>query len=212
MTQPTQTLDSFFGGGSGGRGISWRDQPIGTTVSGTITAVHEPVQQIDPVKNEPVFKKNGQPKMQVRVDLDTAWRNWEMTKRPDDPSEVDDGSRSLYIKGWMQGAIGDAMRKAGHQGAPQVGAKISVTLSEREPNDNPVLSPTNKFTATYEQPGSVATGEFFGAGGSASPAPAEAEPQRPAAISEAAWAQMPLEAKKSVAATMGGSDDGEPPF
>lgn len=197
MTAPT--LDSFFAGG-GGKSVSWKDKPIGTSVSGTIKMVHPPAPQIDPVTQQPVVK-NGVPKMQVRIDLLTNERD------PADPE--DDGTRSLYVKGWMQGAIGDAMRKAGKQGAPEVGAKLHVELTEREPNVNPALNPTNKFKATYEPPSSQATGEFFGSGSSATQV-AEPEPQRPAAISEAAWAQMPLEAKKSVAATMGGSD--EPPF
>lgn len=198
MSQPT--LESFFAGG-GGKSISWKDRPIGTNISGVIKTVHPPTQQIDPVKNEPVFKKDGTPKMQVRIDLATDERD------PSDPD--DDGTRSLYVKGWMQGAIGDAMRKAGAQGAPQVGAKLTVTLSERTPNDNPALSPTNKFTAVYEPPSAASTASFF-SDGAASSAAAEPEPTRPAAISEAAWAQMPLEAKKSVASTMGGSNT--PPF
>jgi hypothetical protein len=198
MTAPT--LDSFFAGG-GGKSVSWKDKPIGTSVSGTIKMVHPPAPQIDPVTQQPVVK-NGVTKMQVRIDLLTDERD------PSDPD--DDGTRSLYVKGWMQGAIGDAMRKAGVQGAPQVGAKLHVELTEREPNINPALNPTNKFQATYEPPNSTAAGEFFNSTAPTSAAAAEPEPQRPAAISEEAWKQMPLAAKKSVAATMGGSD--EPPF
>jgi hypothetical protein len=203
MTAPT--LDSFFAGG-GGKSVSWKDKPIGTSVTGTIKTVHPPAPQIDPVTQQPVVK-NGVAKMQVRIDLLTAERD---ASDPDD-----DGTRSLYVKGWMQGAIGDAMRKAGVQGAPQVGAKLHVELTEREPNVNPALNPTNKFKATYEPPSSAATGEFFSGGpitavGGGGGAAAEPEPQRPAAITQAAWDSMPLEAKKSVAATMGGSD--EPPF
>lgn len=153
MTAPS--LESFFAGG-GGKSVSWKDKPIGTTVSGTVTAVHPPQQQTDPVTQEKQFKKNGEPKVSVRVDLATSERD------PADPE--DDGSRGLYVQGWMQGAIGDAIRKAtGAPGAPQIGAQITVTLSEREPNTNPVLNPINKFTATYVPPAAAATQQFFGA-------------------------------------------------
>lgn len=210
MSQPT--LESFFTAG-GGRSVSWKNQPIGAQVSGVIEAVHPPQQVTDPVDGKPKFKRDGvTPITQVRIDLQTDFRNWEMTKAPDSADEVDDGRRALYVGGWMKGAIGDALRKAGVKGAPQVGGKLWVRLTERTPPDNPALNPTNKFEATYEAPSAAATDSFFGNGDSAPAAPAAApEPVRPAAISEAAWAQMPLEARRSVAATMGGQDT-EPPF
>lgn len=153
MTQPT--LDSFFSGG--GKSISWRDKPLGTTVGGTIRQVHPPVQQIDPADNKPKFRKDGSPQMVVRIDLATNERD------PQDPE--DDGSRGLYVQGWMVGAIGEAVRKSGHQGSPEVGGHITVTLTAREPNaTNPALNPTNKFSATYTRPQAAATGQFFDQG------------------------------------------------
>lgn len=158
MSQPT--LESFFSGG-GGKSVSWKDKPIGTTVTGTILAVHPPQQVTDPADGKPKFNRNGQPIMQVRVDLQTDFRNWELCKPPDDPSQVDDGARALYVGGWMQGAVGDALRKAGRQGPPEVGGWISVTLTERTPNENPALQPINKFVAQYQSPAAQATGQFF---------------------------------------------------
>lgn len=242
MTTPT--LESFFSGG-GGKSLSWKDRPIGTTYSGTIKAVHPPQQQTDPVDQKPQFKKNGEPKMSVRIDLATNDRD------PSDPD--DDGSRSLYVQGWMQGAIGDALRKAGRQGPPEVGAQISVTLTERTPNDNPALAPINKFAATYVSPSGAATGQFFdqgaqnyaqqqapqqpvpqpsfnpgggyvqqpqaqpqyGAPGSAAQVPqqqAQPEPQRPATISEQAWAAMDPATRIAVSTTMSQMNAGGPPF
>lgn len=149
MSQPS--IDSFFSGG-GGKSVSWKDKPVGTTVSGTIKRVHEPQQITDPATKKPVFKPDGvTPKMQVRIDLATNERD------PMDPD--DDGSRGLYVQGWMQGAIGDAIRKSGAQGGPQVGAQLSVALSERTPNDNPAMAPINKFVAQYVPPSPA--GGFF---------------------------------------------------
>lgn len=158
------SIESFFAGG-GGKSVSWKDKALGTSVTGTIKTVHRPQPRTDPVTNEPVINKaTGQPKMQVRIDLATAERD------PSDPE--DDGSRGLYVQGWMQGAIGDALRKAGVQGGPQVGGQLTVQLVERTPNDNPALAPINKFAAWYVPP-SPAAG-FFGA-------PQDAAPQQPVA-------------------------------
>lgn len=168
MTQPT--LDSFFSGG--GKSISWRDKPLNTTVAGTIKAVHPPVQQVDPADNKPKFRKDGSPQMVVRIDLATNERD------PQDPE--DDGSRGLYVQGWMVGAIGEAVRKSGHQGSPEVGGYITVTLTAREPNaTNPALNPTNKFSATYTRPQVAATGQFFDQGQQGQPAQQYAPQQAP---------------------------------
>lgn len=146
------SLESFFSGG--GKSISWKDKPLGTTVSGTITAVHPPAQQVDPADNKPKFKKNGEPQMYVRIDLQTAERD------PQDPE--DDGHRSLYVQGFMSGAVGDALRKAGRMsGGPEVGGQLTVQLIERTPNENPALNAINKFVAAYVSPSSQATGQFF---------------------------------------------------
>ena len=208
----TQSLDAFFTGGSGGRSISWRDKPIGTTVTGIIEVVHPARQVTDPVSKELKFYKNGDPVMQVPIDLQTEFRQFEMCKPPEDPNETDDGRRTLYVgKPWMSGAIAEAIHKAGRKGAPEVGAKLSVTLTERTPNrDNPVLNPTNKFSAEYTPPSAQAAGQFFDTPATSN-GPAV---QRPASITEAAWAAMPPETQKQVAATfatMAGSSN-EPPF
>ena len=193
----TQSIDTFFSGG-GGRSVSWKDKPVGSTVSGVIEAVHPPQQVTDPVDGKPKFKRDGTtPIMQVRIDLQTDFRDFEMCRRPEDISETDDGRRSLYVGGWMTGAVGDALRKAGRQGAPEQGAKLSVTLTERTPPDNPALNPTNKFSAEYTPPSAQAAGQFFDTPATSN-GPAV---QRPASITEAAWAAMPPETQKQVAAT-----------
>lgn len=156
----TQSLESFFAGG-GGKSVSWKDQPLGVSVSGTIKAIHPPQQVTDPVDGKPKFNRGGQPVMQVRVDLATNFRNFELCKRPENPTEQDDGSRALYVGGWMSGAVGDALRKAGREGPPEVGGQLTVQLTERTPNDNPALAAINKFVAAYVSPAAQATGQFF---------------------------------------------------
>jgi hypothetical protein len=209
MTAPD--LNSFFSGG-GGRSVSWKDKPIGSRVEGVVEFVHPPQQVTDPKTQEKKFKKNGDPIMQVRIDLQTDFRNFEMCRQPDDPNEVDDGKRSLYVGGWMTGAVGDALRKAGRQGAPEQDAKLSVTLTEREPNENRALNPTNKFTAEYTPPSAAATASYFDSGNGASQqAAVEPEPQRPPTIAQAAWDAMTPETRKQVAGAMVGISD-NPPF
>ena len=159
MTQPAapQTVAGFFAGG-GGKSFSWKDKPIGTTVSGVIKTVHPPQQATDPVDGSPaIVKKTGKPKIQVRIDLQTNERD------PLDPE--DDGVRGVYVGGWMTGAVGDALRKAGAT-EPQVGGTLTVRLTEREPN--PGLNPTNKFDAHYV-PAPVTAGFFEGGGQAAAP-------------------------------------------
>ena len=155
MTQPDQpvqapSLESFFSGG-GGKTLSWKGVPIGTVYTGIIKAVGAPQHATDPATQKPAFTRQGKPRMQVRIDLATEYRD------PQDPD--DDGSRSIFVGGWMTGAIGDAMRKAGvNNTPPQVGATLSVRLIEREDN-GPSVAPTNKFDAHYIPP-SPAAGFF----------------------------------------------------
>lgn len=167
MTEP-QSISSFFSGG-GGKSLSWKDVPIGTTYTGVIKAVHPPQQATDPATQQPAFTRQNKPKMQVRIDLATSYRD------PQDPE--DDGTRSLYVGGWMTGAIGDACRKAGATEGPVVGGTLTVRLIDREAPDRPGLNPTNKYDALY-QPGAVAAGFFGGQAPANGMAPLGAPPQQ----------------------------------
>lgn len=158
MTQPN-AVASFFTGG--GKGITWPDQP-GKTVSGTITAVHPP----EPVKD----LISGQPtdKQQIRIDLATNERDPEI--------EFDDGSRTLYVKSYMRGAIGDALKKVGER-EPKVGGQLTVSFVRLEPPERPGLNPGKIFEAVYQPP--AVTGDFFGGNGNqAQPAPQQYAPQQ----------------------------------
>jgi hypothetical protein len=194
MTQ--STIGGFFTGG--GKGITWPDEP-GKSVTGTITAVHEPEAVLDP--------KTGQPtdRQQVRMELQTDER--------DPEADFDDGQRTLYVKSYMRGAIGDALRRAGAR-EPKIGGKLTVTFVRTEPPERPGLSASKHFEAVYEPPST--TGSFFGNGDNSAapsqPPAAQALPPKPAAIAQEAWNAMPDNVKRSVAATMGAMATDEPPF
>ena len=198
------TLGGFF---SGSKGITWPDQPP-KEIKGTITAVHPPEAVNDP--------KTGQPtdRMQVRIELATDERDPEL--------QFDDGARTLYVKSFMRGAIGDALRRAGVK-EPAIGGHLVVRFVRTEPADRPGLSPSKHFEAVYTPPTPSTAGHWGTEGAPASapaPAPASAPvpqaappvaaPVKPPAISDAAWAAMDEATRRTVAATMPAAADAPP--
>lgn len=189
MSMPT-SADAFFSGG-GGKGVKFPN--IGASVTGTIIMVHEPEFQTEFGTGRILDKK------QVRIELATSERD------PEDPN--DDGRRTLYVRGWMQGSIGDALKKVGAAGAPKVGGTLTVTYVSDGTPSRPGISGPKQYAAVYVPPAGAA-GDFFSAPApvaAAAPAPAAAAP---AGIDPAAWAAMPEDAK---AAVLGSLSD-KPPF
>lgn len=184
-----QSIGGFFSG-SGRRTVKFPvDQP-GTTFEGVITAVHPPEPQTDFTTGAVIDGK-----YQMRIDLDT-----EVSRDPQDPD--DDGKYTLYVKGWLQGAIGDAMRAVGVT-EPKVGATLNVTYTGSGAPSRPGLNGPKKYSAVYT-PGTEPTG-FFAGNGSA-PAAAPAGPQNapiptepPAGIDAKAWEGMPVDVKQAIA-------------
>lgn len=149
MTNPA---DTFFGGGS----KSAKFDQVGQTVGGPITHIGEPRQQTDFKTGDPLTWRDGSPRLQLPVTVQTTLRD------PADPT--DDGKRTFYIKGETKKAIEQALRAAGT--GMQVGGVLTVTFSGQEPTDQG--SPKKLYTATY-QPPSPAAGFFHpehGAGAS----------------------------------------------
>lgn len=73
----------------------------------------------------------------------------------------DDGERSLYIKGYMQSAVTEALREAKAK-VPGPGGVITVTYDHDGPQTDRKKKPPKMFTAAYV-PSSKASGEkFFG--------------------------------------------------
>lgn len=158
------TLGGFFS--SGAKGITWPERPDAgrNAVSGVIETVHPPEPIIDLVTNQPTDK------MQVRIVLKTEERD------PTDPD--DDGRRTLYVKSWMRGAVGQALTAAGVK-EPEVGGTLAVQFTHLTPPDRPGLSPSKHFVAQYTKP--AVTAGYFGTGAPAAapgPVPAAAPPQQ----------------------------------
>lgn len=189
----TQSIGDFFSGGA--KGITWPDEPP-ASVTGAITAVYPPEEILDPKDSKPTGK------YQIRIMLQTDLRDPEI--------DDDDGRRTLYVKSWMRGAVGDALRKAGAK-QPEIGATLTVKFVRTEAAERPGLSKSKHYEATYVPAASAAAGQFLDGNGT-SAATSEPPPQRPPSITEGSWAAMDPATQKAVVRTMAPVSGGEPPF
>lgn len=186
--------DSMFQGG-GNYAPSFKFANIGDAVQGEIlsTAQQEQTDINDKTGQTKLYDKRGNVKQQLQVILQTDLRNWQGVSRvptngdpqnpqPLPPSE-DDGRRAIYVKGWMIGAVGDAVAATnnGQRGAPRVGGKLGVRFSAERP-----ATPNNikLYEAHYQPP--AAGGELF------SQAAPQAAPQAPAQQQGAPQFQQPV--------------------
>ncbi|QSL99914.1 hypothetical protein SEA_AYOTOYA_51 [Gordonia phage Ayotoya] len=140
MTQPgaVPSLANFFSGG----GSYFKFEKIGDRCTGTVVTVHDPEPQTD-INNQLVYDEKGRQKYQVRIDVQTEYRD------PADPN--DKGLRTLYVKGWMTGAITDALRQVNASGI-EPGAVLDVTCVDQAPPPKVGMRPVNKFAAVYTPP------------------------------------------------------------
>jgi hypothetical protein len=130
---------------------------------------------------EPILGKDGEPLMELKVILQTTLRDWDKcAKVPVDDDgkpragSEDDGRRAIYVRGWMTGAIGDAVEKAtGRKGAPKIGGRLGVKLTELVPTTKG--NPYPKYEAIYEAP-TGAEGFDFGTSEPQEATPAAAQP------------------------------------
>ena len=180
----SETVAGFFSGG----GRSAKFPTPGSKVEGTITKVHPPEQQVDFESRQPLPGK-----YQIRIELQTEERD------PD--IDGDDGGRVLYVKGWMQGAVGDALRAAGVK-EPEVGGKLAVTYTQDGPPTRPGLSGPKQYTAVYTAPGA---GNFFTATGNGATQNAPIPVDPPAGIDPEAWKVMPEQARQAIANVAAGT-------
>lgn len=136
--------------GSGGPAAKFPD--LGTTVGGPITRIGAPMQQRDMATNAPKFWDDGNPMMQLPVDVQTDQRDTEIPN--------DDGVRTLYIKGQMQAAIRDAVRRSGAR-MLEVGGTLTVKYaSDGQPAKKGFNAP-KVYEATYTPPTAAAAAQFF---------------------------------------------------
>lgn len=191
-TSPQSSLSGFFSGG----GKAAKFPSIGDTIAGTITTVHQPEPQRDFETQQEIPGKT-----QVRIELATDAR---------DPAiEGDDGSRTLYVRGWMTGAIGEALRKASVK-EPAVGGQLCVTYVRDGQPSRPGLNGPKQYSATYTAPPGP-TAQYFTSnppanGASTTPPAASGGPVNapipdtaPTGIDPQAWAAMPTQAKQAIA-------------
>jgi len=160
-------FDEFFEGGGGefapslkfktGNGPGGNTE-VGGGVIGTVLSMNKQ-DQTKQGGSEKIPDGKGGFKQQMQIILQTELRNWDkVAKVPTDEDgktplgpEKDDGRRAIYVKGWMTGAIGDAVLEAtGKKGAPQIGSKLGVKVIELVPTDKG--NPYPKYEAVYTAP------------------------------------------------------------
>lgn len=151
MTSPAaQAIEDFFAGGA--KAAKFPDGQFGTVIGGQITTDPRMTQQRDYTTDELIFYPDGNPAMQMVV-----------TVQAEQPSGDDDGQRSLYIKGQLKQAVGDALRKHGEK-APRRGGSLWVKYVEDKPvtlKNGKSGNPQKIFAAKYDPPAAAAAGQFF---------------------------------------------------
>jgi hypothetical protein len=154
---------------SGGAPVA-KFENVGDTWSGRIVKVDPPTQQTD-LKGEPKFYNDGKPMMQVVITL--------QTDRNDPEIADDDGQRRLYVKGWMQTAIREAVKKAGCSSVEE-GATLAVQYTGDGKSQGAGYNPPKLYRAQYKPP-AVGVDDLLGApvehedGGNGSAPPAASQ-------------------------------------
>lgn len=151
MTQQ-QTAEQFL---LGGGGKSAKFETVGATVTGKIAASPQVRQQTDISSGAALTWDNGDPKMQLVVQLQT-------TEHLDDE---DDGMRNLYVKGSkdpasksMHAAVAAAVQNAGAKGL-EVGGTLTVKYVGDGVSKTRGFNPPKQYEATYQAPDAS---EFLG--------------------------------------------------
>lgn len=154
---------------TGSKGIKFNS--IGDTVTGTITRQPREQQSTKFGTTDPDFWPNGDPKMQILVDLNTALRE----------DADDDGDRTLYVSSTAQKkAIGDAMRTAGASDI-EIGGTLTITYTGNDPQSKNPANPKKLYTASYVKPSSPLAQAAPAAAPAAQPVAAQAQVAPPAA-------------------------------
>jgi hypothetical protein len=183
---------------------------IGATVSGQVVRPPISRQQSKFGTRELEYWKDGTPKMQIIVNIQTDQR---------DPGIADDdGVRAIYIKGKsLTEAVRNAVRAAGAKGI-EVGGTLTVTYSG-DGAPTPGARPPKQYSARYVPPAAQPQGDWLVAGGGevappvAQPAPVVAAPAQPApqGIDPNVWAGLPEAQRQAIIAANSGQD-ALPPF
>lgn len=149
-----------FAGGESRPSVTFKDAPVGTTYTGTVTEAPQLVQARDFESGLPALWPDGKPKMTVVTSI-----------------SIDGEERSLWAPkpSAMFRAIQEAQLAAGAKIA--VGGTLTVTFTGEKPNkNNPRLNPQKLYSVSYVAPDAFA----------AAPSPQAAVPQYAAAAPQAA--------------------------
>lgn len=153
----TQQINDPFAGAEGLPSLSFKDAPIGTSHTGTVTRAPELIQSRDFETGEPAFWKDGNPKMSVVLHMRLDSTGDEVAVWAAKPSA-------------MFAAFGAAQKAAGALIA--IGGRLTVTFTGEKPSDNPRLNAQKLYTVRYSAP------DAFGD----QPAPGPAYAQQPAPV------------------------------
>lgn len=124
----------------GGGAKSAKFDEEGDKVVGTILDM-QVKQQTDIKDGTPLVWPDGNPKMQLVVTLQTDARD----------DDDDDGQRTLYVKGQMQRAVQDAVRKAGARGLAE-GGRLGVQFVDTAEPKQRGFNGAKQYAAKYEAP------------------------------------------------------------
>lgn len=176
---------------------------IGATVTGCIVRTPEVRQQTDANDNSPKFFPNGDPMMQLIVQLATDQRD------PANPE--DDGTRALYIKSNMLSVVRDAVRKSGAKGLETGGVLTVAYVGDGEKKGK--LNAPKFYAANYSPAQAEVAASFLNGGGQPAAAPAALAAQiaapapqvanvAPAGVPQAIWDQMAGEQRTKLLAAL----------
>lgn len=173
MTAPQQIdpNDWLMSGGA----KSAKFPEVGTVVKGSIASPPTLSQQTDFTTGALKHWDDGKPMMQLVITIQTDERD------PETPD--DDGLRSLYVKGAMQAAVKDAIRKSGAKGL-EVGGSIAVKYTGDGVAKTRGMNPPKQFAAQYTPPAAKAVDDFLGT--------AEDKPAAAPAASNGGWDSCPF--------------------
>lgn len=193
MTQPIHDAADAFLTGGGIASAFAKDDPVGTTVTGTICEPRPEIkQQTDISSGAPLTWDNGDPRMQLVVTV-------QVDGLP--ITDEDDGRRRVYVKGSksagsksLHDAVATAVRAVGARGL-EIGGRLTVQYIGDEPSKTRGFNDRKLWAASYQAPPATAASEGFL--GTAAPAPAPPVAAAPAPV----VAPLPAAPAAPVAAT-----------
>jgi hypothetical protein len=148
MPDNNEGNDFLFSGGA----KAFPFENIGDKVAGEIKEMKKQ-QQTDMQTGEPSFWANGDPKMMLRITLQTDLQE----------SEEDEGMRSIYLRGGnftaIKGsgtssllAVKDAVRRSGSSEGIQIGGILTMEYTGMGQAANKGFTPPKLYTASYRAP------------------------------------------------------------